>query len=53
MSQDLRLTGPGIIGAGLVVEEELIHLSIFPATEEEKHTRSSIGTPQQSRRSMG
>ena len=53
MGEDLRLTGPGIIGAGLLVEEELIHLSIFPSTEEGRHNQSSIGTPQQRRRSMG
>ncbi len=53
MGQDLRLTGPGIIGAGLIVEEELIHLSIFPATEEEKRNRSNIQTPQRRRRGMG
>jgi len=35
------------------VEEEQIHLSIFPATEEGRHNRSSIGTPQQRRRRMG
>jgi len=52
MGQDLRLTGSGIIGAGLIVEEELIHLSIFPATEKGRRNRSNIGTPQQRRRSM-
>ncbi len=53
MGQDLRLTGPGIIGAGLTVEEELIHLSIFPATEDKRRNSSNIQTPQRRRRSMG
>jgi len=52
MGQDLRLTGPGIIGAGLVVDEELVHLSIFPATEKERHSRSNIQTPQRRRRNI-
>ena len=52
MGQDLRLSGPGITGAGLIVEEELIHLSIFPATDNEKQSRSNIRTPQQRRRGM-
>ncbi len=53
MGQDLRLTGPGIIGAGLVVEEELIHLSIFSASEEKKGNRSNIHPPQRRRRNLG
>ena len=52
MGQDLRLSGPGITGAGLIVEEELIHLSIFPATDKEKQSRSNIRTPRQRRRGM-
>lgn len=53
MGQDLRLSGPGITGAGLIVEEERIHLSIFPATDNEKQSRSNIRTPRQRRRGMG
>ncbi len=52
IGQDLRLTGPGIIGAGLIVEEELIHISIFPATEKEKRNRSNIQTPHRRKRNL-
>lgn len=52
LGQDLRLTGPGIIGAGLIVDEELIHLSIFPATEKERRSRNNIQTPRRRRRGM-
>jgi len=52
MGQDLRLSGSGITGAGLIVEEELIHLTIFPATDNEKQSRSNIRTPRQRRRGI-
>ena len=54
MGEDFRLTGPGIIGAGLVVEGELVHLSVFPAGQSERQNRGGgMDTPQRRRRNLG
>ena len=36
MGQDVRLDGKGIVGSALVVEEKLIHMAFFSATDSEK-----------------
>jgi len=54
MGEDFRLTGKGIIGAGLAVEGELVHLSVFPAGQRERQSRSGgMGTPGRRRRNLG
>ena len=49
--QDLRLNGPGIIGAGLIVEEQIVHLSVFSDVQNER--QGDIGTPHRRKRNLG
>ena len=51
LGQDLRLKGPGIIGASLVVDEQIIHLSVFSEVPHEH--RGDINTPHRRRRNLG
>ena len=54
MGEDFRLTGKGIIGAGLAIEGELVHLSVFPAGQTERQNRDDgMGTPQRRRQNLG
>jgi len=48
---DLRLNGPGIIGAGLLVDEKILHLSVFPR-EENAADIGDINTPLRRRRNI-
>jgi hypothetical protein len=48
---DLRLNGPGIIGAGLLVDEKIVHLSVFPR-EENAADIGDINTPLRRRRNI-
>jgi len=49
--EDLRLNGPGVIGAGLIVEGQIIHLSVFSDTQSE--CQGDIGTPHRRKRNLG
>lgn len=48
---DLRLNGPGIVGAGLLVDEKIVHLSVFPR-EENGTATGDINTPRRRRRNI-
>ncbi len=52
IGKDLRLNGPNIVGAGLVVDEKIVHLSIFPAGQDERRSNGNIQTPQSRRRNL-
>ncbi|MDZ4133933.1 MAG: DUF6569 family protein [Dethiobacteria bacterium] len=51
LGQDIRLNGPGIVGAGLLVEEQIVHLSVF--AEEQRENEGHINTPGRRRRNLG
>jgi hypothetical protein len=51
LGRDLRVTGPGIVGAGLLIDDELIHLSIFPR-EESAAQVGDINSPHRRRRNI-
>ncbi len=51
LGRDLRVTGPGIVGAGLLIDDELIHLSIFPR-EENAVNVGDINSPHRRRRNI-
>ena len=51
LGHDLRLTGTDIIGAGLLVDEAIIHLSVFPR-EAEETAPGDINTPRRRRRNI-
>jgi len=51
LGQDLRLNGRGIVGAGLIVEEQIVHLSVFGA--EQNNRQGDIGSPYRRRRNLG
>ncbi len=48
---DLRLSGTDIVGAGLLVDETIIHLSVFPR-ETEEATAGDINPPRRRRRNI-
>lgn len=52
LGNDLRLSGPGVIGAGLVWEDRLLHLSIFENMEDNDRD-GRMGRPGQRRRNLG
>lgn len=49
MSADFRLCGQGIIGAALVVDDQLLYLSVFRCSESESQT-GSMARPGRRRR---
>ncbi|MDW7730388.1 MAG: DUF6569 family protein [Bacillota bacterium] len=51
VGQDIRLTGSGIVGAGLLVDEQIVHLSVFPR-EENGTATGDINTPRRRRRNI-
>jgi len=51
LGHDLRLTGTDIVGAGLLVDETIIHLSVFPR-EAEETAPGDITTPRRRRRNI-
>ena len=53
LGRDLRLTGAGIIGAGLALEDRIIHLSVFERdAEEQREPNSHISRPSCRRRNI-
>lgn len=53
LGRDLRLTGGGIIGAGLAVDDRIVHLSIFEKVEEGSDTNQGrIFRPAYRRRNL-
>ncbi len=50
LGQDLRLIGQGIIGAGLIIDEQIVHLSVFG--EEYSARQDNIGRPYRRRRNL-
>ena len=51
LGQDMRLNGTGIVGAGLVVDDQVVHLSVF--AEEQRVYEGDINTPRRRRRNLG
>ena len=53
LGRDLRLTGSGIIGAGLALDDRVIHLSVFERGRDEgENSRGRIYRPSQRRRNL-
>ena len=42
LGTDIRLTGPGLAGGGLVVEDGLVHLAVFAVEDEAPGERSQV-----------
>ncbi len=51
LGHDLRFSGTDIVGAGLLVDEIIIHLSVFPR-EAEETAPGDINTPRRRRRNI-
>ncbi len=51
LGKDLRLNAPEIVGAGLLVDEQIVHLSVFKTEENER--RGNIGSPRRRRHNLG
>ena len=51
LGRDLRFKGQGVVGAGLILDEQIVHLSVFG--EESDGHRGNISSPHRRRRNMG
>lgn len=51
LGQDIRLKGQDIVGAGLVIEQQIVHLSVFSAAPAVRE--SNIYSPHRRRRNLG
>jgi hypothetical protein len=48
----VRLRGPGIIGAGLIFNDKLLHLCVFGSDEQESDEDGRMGSPTSRRRTL-
>ena len=52
LGDDLRINGPVIIGAGLLLDQQIVHLSVF-RKEQHRDSDIAINTPHRRRRNLG